>query len=197
MAVVVVVVVGVGDILSPMKIVHVAELPENKLIIRYPVLSDAAAMCDYINTMSVEQTFIRFQGEQITLEDETKYLESLLQNITNKRSVHLLAFVDDELVSISGVELKDKTEGHQGLFGITVAKEYRGQGVGKLMMQTILTEAEKELSDLQIITLEVFGTNELAISMYEKFGFKEYGRLPQGIKLKAKLVDGVFMFRTV
>lgn len=37
---------------------------DNPIIIRYSILDDAKAMCDYINKLSSEQTFIRFQGQQ-------------------------------------------------------------------------------------------------------------------------------------
>ncbi len=41
-------------------------------------------------------------------------------------------------------------------------------------------EAEKNIPQLKIVTLGVFASNLLAKQIYEKFGFKEYGRLPRG-----------------
>lgn len=46
-----------------------------KYIIRYPQAGDASAMTKYINALSKEKTFIRFQGEKVTLESEKKYLK--------------------------------------------------------------------------------------------------------------------------
>jgi len=169
----------------------------SKVLIRYPKPSDIQAMCDYINSLSQEQTFIRFQGEKISLEEETAYLNSQLEKIKKKRAVLLLAFVGDELVGVSGIDLRDKIESHEGIFGISIAKDHRGQGIGKMLMQETLTAATKELTDLKIITLGVFANNNLALKMYQQFGFKEYGRLPGGVKYKNSYVDHVFMYREV
>lgn len=152
---------------------------------------DAQAMCDYINDLSKEQTFVRFQGEDQSLEDETKYLEAQLKRIAEKRTVQLLLFAREKLVGIAGIDLKDKTEKHEGVFGISVDDEYRGQGLGKKLMQTMLDEALANLPDLRIVTLGVFGGNKLAFEMYEKFGFKEYGRLPEGVFRKGEYDDHI------
>lgn len=45
------------------------------IIIRYPLMSDVNQMRDFMNTVSKEQTFIRFQGEQLSLEEEENYLK--------------------------------------------------------------------------------------------------------------------------
>jgi len=49
---------------------------EREIIIRYPLKSDVSALRNYINTLSREKTFIRFQGEQVSLADEKKYFVS-------------------------------------------------------------------------------------------------------------------------
>ena len=39
---------------------------EGKIIFRYPTKKDLKAMWEFINTISKEKTFIRFQGEAIS-----------------------------------------------------------------------------------------------------------------------------------
>ena len=152
----------------------------NKIIIGYPTKDDAQACCDYINSLSKEKTFIRFQGEQVSLESESKYLNTQLEKIAKKQGVTLLAFCNNKLIGNSGIDMKDKTESHEGVFGISIAKEYRGEGIGKKFMQLVLEEAEKNIPQLRVITLGVFGDNRLAKSIYEKFGFKDTGILDDG-----------------
>lgn len=169
----------------------------NKIIVRYPNKDDAPLMRDYINTLSKEQTFIRFQGEKVSLGHEAKYIRSQLKRITKKTTVELLVFCNNTLMGISSVDMKDKTESHEGVFGISLAKEYRGEGIGKKFMQLVLEEAEKNIPQLRIVTLGVFENNPLAKSMYEKFGFKEYGRLPKGILHKGEYVDHIYMYKNI
>lgn len=167
------------------------------IVIRYPNQEDAQEMCDYINTLSLEQTFIAFQGEQNTLESETKYLNELLEKIEKRKAVLLLVFCDGKLIGNSGIDLRDKAMSHEGVFGISIAKDFRGEGIGKILMTHVLEEAEKNLPELKIITLGVFSDNDLAYEMYEKFGFKEFGRLPKGIKHKKEYVDHIYMYKNV
>ncbi len=45
---------------------------ENDYLIRYPNHNDIFQLLQYINDLSAEKTFIRFQGEQLSLEEEKK-----------------------------------------------------------------------------------------------------------------------------
>lgn len=170
---------------------------DKSYVIRYPQDGDAQAMCDYINELSKERTFVRFQGEQISLEEETKYLQEQLEKIKNNKTVQLMIFCDTKIMGISGVDLKDKTESHEGVFGISLAKDIRGEGIGKILMRLTFEEAEKCLSKLRLITLGVFGDNQIAKKMYEGFGFQEYGRLPEGSLHNGKYVDNIYMYKKV
>lgn len=71
------------------------------IIFRYPTKDDLKAVWEYINTISKEQTFILFQGEEITLEAEEKWLEGELKKINQGRSVQIFAFADKKLIGVS------------------------------------------------------------------------------------------------
>ncbi|MGE5042022.1 MAG: N-acetyltransferase family protein [Candidatus Levyibacteriota bacterium] len=163
-------------------------------VIRYPKEGDQSAMTDYINELSAEKTFVRFQGESISLEDEEKYLHNQLENIKKHKTVELFIECEGKIYGISAIDLKDKTESHEGVLGISVSRQFRGQGLGKQLMALIVEEAKHSLPELKIISLGVFGDNDLAYKMYQRFGFKEYGRLPEGSRHKNAYVDHVYMF---
>jgi RimJ/RimL family protein N-acetyltransferase len=167
------------------------------LLIRYPKKGDELLLLNYINALSQEQTFIRFQGEKITLEEEEKYLVSVLEKIEKKSAVVLLAFTEEKLIGNTGLEMKDRVEKHEGVLGISVSADYRGEGVGKLLMELVMAEAEKNIADLRIITLGVFANNDLAKGMYEKFGFVQYGTLPKGVVHKGEFIDHIFMYKKI
>jgi len=160
-------------------------LDRGKFVIRYPQDGDAQAMLKFINTLSKEKTFIRFQGEQLTIKEEVKYLKKQLSKIEKGEAVQLLAFMNEKLVGVSSISMKDKVEKHVGGFGISVAKEYRGKGIGKLLMGAVFKEAKKNLATLKIVILTI----------YEKFGFIKYGNLPKGIIYKDNYFDDVLMYK--
>lgn len=168
-----------------------------EIVIRYPVKDDVKMLLKYINTLSKECTFIRFQGEQLALKEEKKYLNEFVEKIEKNLAVKLLVFTDNRLIAVSDINPSDKIESHIGSFGITVANEYRNQGIGKLLTKLVLDEAEKNLKDLRIVKLGVFANNPIAKIMYEKFGFVEYGNLPEGVKHKNKYVNHLYMYKKI
>lgn len=163
--------------------------------IRYPQKNDAGILCEFINILSKEKTFIRFQGEEITLKEEKQYLNSQLEKIVKKKAVQLLVFCEEKLAGVSDIGLLEKAESHVGVFGIVIAKEYRHAGVGKALLKTILKEAANNIDGLKIITLGVFGNNVIAKNMYLKFGFKEYGSLPGGVKHRDQYIDHILLYK--
>lgn len=166
-------------------------------LIRYPQDGDAGKMAKYINTLSQEKTFIRFQGEKISLKDEEKYLKEQLKRIKENLTVQLLVISEGNVIGVTSIDMRDKTEKHEGVFGISIAKEFRNHGIGKIFMNLILKEAKKNLPDLRIVTLEVFADNPKAHEMYKKFGFKDFGMLPKGIFYKKKYIDRIYMYKEI
>lgn len=54
-------------------------------LIRYPKRSDLQELLRYINELSKEKTFISFQGEEVSLEDERKFLNDSIRLIRDKK----------------------------------------------------------------------------------------------------------------
>ena len=179
------------------KVIQEGVTPRGDFLIRYPAPGDAPAMCAYINALSREQTFILFQGEEISLEAEEAYLARQLQSIARHEVVQLLAVAESQVIGVSAVGMKNRVESHVGGLGISVAREWRGMGIGSALMQAVLEEAQAHLPGLEIVTLSVFSNNETAIRMYRRFGFQEFGRLPKGIRHRGQYVDHIYMYRDV
>ncbi|OGG26204.1 hypothetical protein A2960_04470 [Candidatus Gottesmanbacteria bacterium RIFCSPLOWO2_01_FULL_39_12b] len=169
----------------------------NEIIIRYPEKSDLNELWRYINKLSKEKTFVRFQGEEITLKEEEKFVKDTLKKIREKKTIQLLVFHRDHLIGISGIEMYDKVVKHLGLFGISVENEYRSEGIGRQLMRCVIEEAKKHLPDLRIITLSHFAVNSVARKMYDDFGFKEYGKLPKGLFYRENYIDYIFMYKNI
>jgi len=168
-----------------------------KIVVRYPEMGDLEEMLVFINNLSDEKTFVRYQGEHETVESEKKYLEGRLEAIKDKKAVHLLVFCKNKLIGASDIHMMDKTEKHIGVLGISIAKNFRGEGVGKILMNLVEEEAKKKLPDLKMITLGVNSPNTVARDMYKKIGFVEYGILPNGIIRGGKFENAVLMYKNI
>lgn len=182
---------------KPNNVVFSQNIGNLEVTVRYPQNGDVQAMLKYINAISKEKTYITWQGEEISLKHEQKYLKKQLEKIKKNETVQLLLFVNGELSGISAIDLGERIKSHIGVFGITITQKHRGKGLGKLLMKLTLEETSKNLVKLKIITLEVFAENEKAIKMYKDFGFIEYGKLPKGNLYKGKLVDDTQMYKNV
>jgi len=165
----------------------------NKIVLRFASEQEAPLLTEYINTLSLEDTFITFSGEQLSLESEQKFLKNMAEKIEQGDSFMLFGFKEDLLVSVGHVERLGRRSKHVGEMGISVKRELRGEGIGAEMIRTML-EIAKRIS-LQMIQLAVFSPNNVAKKLYEKLGFKEVGTVPKKSLFHGELVDEVIMVK--
>jgi len=102
-------------------------------------------------------------------------LEAYQREIENPRSYVLgLTTENHELLGF-GCLWAILEEAHITL--LAVRPEYQGQGFGKSIVWGLLKKARDR--QLEWATLEVRASNQVAIALYESFGFKEIGRRPK------------------
>lgn len=166
-------------------------------ILRYPKIEDLPDLLEYINELSREESFILFQGKQLTLEEEKEWLEGQLKKMEEGVGITLVVEIEGKVVGDAEVDMKANAEAHVGSFGIALAKEYRHQGIGRVFMEKIIEEAIKNLEGLKIVILGVFEDNPIAKKIYEEFGFKEYGRLPKGLLHRGEYISHIQMYKEV
>lgn len=169
-------------------------------VIRYPTIGDVAKMTKYINTLSTEDVYVTFSGEQISYNDEYAYIEDQLRKIQKGEVVKLVCEVNGKMVAIADIyrNLQSRRRSwHIGIFGLSVSKEYRGNGIGYELARVTIEEAKKYILGLRMITLSVYGPNDVAKNLYIKLGFKEHGLLPKGIWYKNTYIDEIWMYLEV
>lgn len=166
-------------------------------LIHYPKRSDLTEIWRYINELSKEKTFISFQGEEISLKDERTFLNSSIKKIKEGKAILLIAQCNNKIVGVSDVNMRPRISSHIGILGISIAKNIRGKGIGKKLMEAIINESRKNLKNLRMLELECFASNPVALDLYKSFGFKEYGRLPNGIAHKGNFVDSILMYKEI
>lgn len=163
-----------------------------KVKLRFPRLEDAKAFSDYINILVEEDTFISSKPQ--TEEDEREYISSMLKRIFQNKELHIVAFSGNTKVGAVDIFSLGARKEHSGELQININREFRGKGLGKILLTEVLSLA-KETLGLKLVTLNVFGVNKSAISLYEKFGFIKYGELPQAIYYKGAYISEVLMYK--
>ena len=94
------------------------------------------------------------------------------------------AFVANALAGVVGLAREPRAKNqHKGaVFGMYVAPEHGGRGVGTELMRCVI-EAARSQSGLQQLVLTVTDTNAAARELYEKFGFRSFGIEPRAIRV--------------
>jgi ribosomal protein S18 acetylase RimI-like enzyme len=126
-------------------------------------------------------------------QDLAQMTEELRTDHDGTRSFILGAF-DGELVGIVAVtrERGRKREHKALLWGMYVAPEARGRGVGRALVEAAIARARAWPGVVQI-HLEVAVHNDAARALYDSLGFGVIGREPRGLRLPDRDVDEDYM----
>lgn len=158
------------------------QLKDNRIVtIREATTLDANELRRVVKEYVEESEFIPYAENeyQLSLEDETKWIESFL-HVPN--SLLLLALVDGGIVgniTLTGNQRKQLQ--HTAIVGLGMLKPFRGKGLGRLLFEAAIGWA-KDHSSLESLTLEVNEANDVGRKLYGSLGFYEAGRLPQNVK---------------
>ncbi len=78
------------------------------------------------------------------------------------------------------------------IFGVYVKKEYRGQGIGKKLIENVLASVQNGQSIIKI-RLTVNPEQKVAFNLYRSHGFKVVGELKQELCVANKFYDELIM----
>lgn len=149
-------------------------LDGKKILLRSARTDESQMLIDYLKTVTGETRFLMSESDEInyTKEDEEKFIN---EHNESKDALLILAFVDGEYAGNCSFESKSgsRRTKHRVGIGIALFQKYTGFGLGKLMLNRLLTEI-KNLGFEQA-ELTVVGNNEKAKQLYKSLGFKECG----------------------
>lgn len=78
------------------------------------------------------------------------------------------------------------------IFGVFVAPERRGQGLGRALMEAAVAWA-RGLEGVELLQLGVTATAAPALALYEAMGFERFGLEPRALKLGDQYHDEIHM----
>ncbi|MFY9511648.1 MAG: GNAT family N-acetyltransferase [Rubrivivax sp.] len=141
--------------------------------LRRSTTADAAAMARIMGDPEVQPNLL-----QVPYTSEEIWRQRLADNNTpGKTDLHLVAEIDGVIVGSAGLHpMPQIRRRHVAMLGISVAKPWQGQGVGKALMQGLCDYADRWAQILRI-ELTVFADNTAAIALYRGFGFVHEGTL--------------------
>ena len=145
------------------------------------------ALAHRVRVCGESDNLSRYPDEiRMTLEGECIFLQ---RQEESEKGVMLGAFADGKLLAMASVQPISETHERyrlRGGFGISVLQDYWNQGIASLLIPRVLECARR--AKYEQIELEVLAENAKAVSLYQKYGFREYGRRPHGFKMR----DGTY-----
>jgi ribosomal protein S18 acetylase RimI-like enzyme len=104
------------------------------------------------------------------------------------------AFDEERLIGITGFNrMARKRASHRGeIVQVYVDANYRGQNIGERLVRHALDYAF-HLDGIEQVQLSVIASNQAAIKLYEKLGFKSFGVQSHYFKVEDSYLDQQFM----
>ena len=151
-------------------------------ILRSAREEDAEILISYLKATADETPFLMRNAEEydsLTLEDEKKFIQ---QREAEERGALLIGFIDGQHIgNCHYMPVSDfRRLRHRCQIGIALYQKYCGFGIGKFMLEEVLSMAEKdgyEQAELSVVT-----ENQRAISLYKKLGFEICGTQRHSMK---------------
>lgn len=170
---------------------------DSGVIVRSAQIDDARGIYELAKSVIGEEIYQLTSASEfsMTIEAEEKWIQShwdnpnhlLLVAEVNGRVVGLLDFSNGRRHRIA----------HTGEFGMSVDKSVRDQGLGSLLLQSLIEWAVANPT-IEKISLHVHGNNERAIALYKKMGFEVEGVRRRELKYAdGQYIDSVEMARFV
>jgi RimJ/RimL family protein N-acetyltransferase len=144
-------------------------------ILRCPTKQDAYELSRLrIQIDGETENLDREPGEALLTPED--FQKIIYEDSIAEKAIFLVAEVEGKITGFARcIGNKLSRFRHKAEFGICLAKEYWGHGIGKVILENILAWADTV--GIKKISLTVVETNIKAIQLYKRYGFVEEGLL--------------------
>ncbi|HEX9824621.1 MAG TPA: diaminopimelate decarboxylase [Actinomycetota bacterium] len=171
--------------------VDLAEAPPG-VRVRSAVPRDARGVTILVEAVALEGRYLRTERPAF----HPRGVRRRLRRSWTRESAELVAVSGRRVVGqLSAVRERGRATHHVASFGMAVAAEWRGKGVGSALIAEAIRWAR--WAGVEKLTLSVFPHNDAARALYRKFGFQDEGVLRAHTRKSSGYEDEVVMARWV
>ncbi|MFZ4099505.1 MAG: GNAT family N-acetyltransferase [Chlamydiia bacterium] len=152
--------------------------------VRPPIEDDAVRLWEFALTTNPDGA--------PTLAQMERRLARTLRRMAQGRTLQLYQMVDDRIMGIGSVDMGRDRANHVGRMTIKGWEEGRDA-----LIEILIAEAEKNLPDLEILTIWIFADNQERAAHLAALGFMPIGTVPNGIKVGSDHFDALHLYRPV
>jgi len=171
-----------------------------KVTLRVIRWEDLDGLLSFINSLVKEKQRDSRSGlysgfdTKVTREEEARWLAQTLVEIEGGEVINAIAETGGKIIANGEVTRgRYKDTRHHGHMGLTMISGYRGQGIGRVIIETLVRESRR--AGLRTLEVEFLAENDAARRAYQKGGFKQAGIIPHKIFRDGKYFNGLIMAR--
>jgi RimJ/RimL family protein N-acetyltransferase len=156
-------------------------------VLRPARTDDAAQIVKAVENILKIGSYIQKESAR-TVNEEKEFINEM-KKLDN---MYVTVEIENKIVGIARVirgELEMKR--HTGLFRTWLIKSAQGNGIGSQIMDYTLDWCRTH--ELHKLCLTVFASNDLAVKLYERYGFIQEGTQKEQVKVDGRYDDEIFM----
>jgi L-amino acid N-acyltransferase YncA len=159
--------------------------------VRVATLKDAAAIAEIYN-QGIEDRVATYETALRSPKDQQSWLRSIAG-----RYPAIVAEIDGQIVGWAGAGPYRARRCYRGIgeFSMYVRRDWRGRGVGDLLVAALIREAER--MGLWKLLSRIFPFNEASRALCRKHGFREVGIYEKHARLDSRWLDAVIVERII
>jgi phosphinothricin acetyltransferase len=145
-----------------------------------------------IYNQGIDDRSATYETKWRSAEDQREWLQSI-----TGRYPAVVAQIDSEIIGWAGAGPYRDRECYRGIgeFSMYVRRDWRGQGVGDLLLAGLIAEAER--LGLWKLLSRIFPFNEASRALCRKHGFREVGVYKNHARLDGRWHDVVIVERLI
>lgn len=168
----------------------------NSIKIRVPEITEAQQLSELKRSYIKNTTTIPINLDEYPI-DLKKEAQLIAEYRNSPNSILLVAKINNTLIGNIDLTGSDKSKMfHTGVIGMGIKKEWRNQGLGRCLIESVIDWAKKH-SMIELIWLDVYASNELGYHLYKNTGFKVSGIINDFFKDENGYKDKIQMFQRI
>jgi len=166
------------------------------IVIKAPSIEEAGKLIalkrDYImNTTTIPMVLDEYPN------DPEKEKTLISKYNSSKNSVLLVAEFENKLIGNIDITGNQRTKMfHTAMLGMGIKEAWRNKGLGRALIESALLWT-KNHSNLEIVWLNVYSSNELGLNLYLNTGFNICGKLEGFFKEEEGYKDKIQMYQRI
>jgi RimJ/RimL family protein N-acetyltransferase len=164
------------------------------VVVKSPDIDAANEIIEFVKSVMAQSEYLLTDADEftVTIDQQIERIKSFREH---PDKLMIAPTVDGKVVGLIDFSVGNRRKiSHQGAFGMTVLPSLQNQGIGRMMLESVLEWASTN-PRIETVRLRVHAKNLSALALYEKLGFVKEGAEVRGVRYRSGEYDDVILMR--